>query len=1365
MIHRAPGRLAALLPLLLIAPAAGAATLTGRVLDSGGNPVPGTKVVWEAYRADEETLVDETRGAAPVPLGETATDSEGRFRVTLDKPGVEVAIRVLPGALAGALLPGPYDSSEDVEIDDIELPAAEKVSGRVTDETGKPVSGAKIRARSGSLFEEDDVVRYAETTTGADGAFSIANAPGKSGSLSVRAPGYAPSSQFSMRRTGLANVTLASGGTVSGTVLDPAGKPAEGAIVLSGSLAARSDASGTYRLGGVPRGTQTMEAVGKGDLAARNDAVRVKKGETAEVTLRLARSASVTGSVIDEKTRRPLSGVRVSASTGRFSFRENEAPSRRARTDAKGKFRIAGLAARRYSIKASKADYLSATMPGIVAAVSAPGTVAIALAKAAGVSGRVTDEKGAPVAGTRVRFVSEQGVRAILRGGPAAFLGRPGVGTGPDGGFRLRGLAPEKNLTLEATRPGYVPARRPGVNLRAGEVLKDVSLVLRRGLEARGRVVDAAGQPIAGAEIRLSRPERGGSRFLLAIGGMGDREKPDASSGPDGSFRVAGLEAGEYALAFSREGYAPKRVPSVAVQVEGPNDWAPVVLSAGVAIAGVVRNGKGDAVVGAQVFSFGEGMGMRDTSTDPQGQFRLDGFGADRAVNLSVRAEGYAALHRSVTPPAEDLSLVLKTTGTIRGRVEDAATTRPVTDFSASYTSPRAGGFGGMQIRMGGESEKAFQSADGTFELTDVPAGKWNVTASAPGYRPAEVAGIEIGEGETKEGVVLSLKKGGAVSGRVLDPRRGIGIANATVSWSEGSGASGMGQAQAALARFIGDGPAVSTDGDGRYRLDGLPAGKVTIAAEHPDYLEVSRQVEVEDEATVDLTLSLGGSIAGSVVGKDGRSAVPGAQVTLDEQGGSFSMGGDSSRSDASGNFLFEHLKPGRYRVSARSNAGNTSWKDVVLAESQRLDGVLLEMEGGAVVRGTVSGLPPARLGGVRVFASGKDYQDSAMTGDDGRFTLRDLPAGVVQLQASVAFPSMRSVSKNLEIPEGTAEVPVDIVFEGGARLSGRVTRGDKPLSDVFVSATPDPPNPAGGRSSDRTDEDGRYAIEGLADGNYQVLLSGSGGSYRRSFAVSGDTNGDIALPAVSISGVVTEAGSNEPIEGASVQAESGQETATSAIKRAVTDSHGFYSLDDVDSGNYQLTARKEGYQLKTQPVSVSSSSVERNVSLERGSGLSVRVIDGLTALPLRSVYALAYSATGSVAFSGSVSLDAEGKGEISSLAPGSYALSLFSDGYAPRSFPGLQVPSRELSVGLTPGGRVEVRTEAPLTGWLVDGSGAAYRMSAWRLDGRVNAAPPVSFWEHVAPGSYQLIVPGPSGERSYPFSVTEGATTTVEVR
>lgn len=1363
MTRHSTARLAAALAFLLLPAAARASAVTGRVLDSSGAPVPGAKVAWEVYRTDEETLVDETAATAPAPIGETVTDAEGRFKVALDKPGVEVSIRILPGALPGALLGGPYDSTEDAALGDIELSAAEKVSGRVTDDAGKPVAGARVRAYGGLPFEDENVTLYAETTTGADGTFAIPNSPGR-GRVTARGKGYSPATQTSFQeRVTRVTLTLGIGGTVHGTVLDSDGKPVEGAIVVSGALAAKTDASGQYRIAGVPAGFQAVEAFWK-DFAARKDSLRVKKGETVEVPLRLGRSALVTGTVLDEKTRRPISGVRVSASTGGFSLRGAE-PGRRARTDAKGKFRLTGLRSRAYAIRAAKTDYLPVTMPGVVAGVSAPGTISIALQKSASITGRVTDDAGAPVVGARVRIARDTGIRAIMRGGPAAFLGRPGATTGPDGTFAMRGLAPQKNLTLEAVKSSYVTAKRHGVTLGAGQIVKDVALVLKRGLEARGRVTDTAGNPIAGAEIRLAQSERGGGGFMVRIGGM-NREKPDATSGADGSFRVAGLEAGEYALAVTREGYAPKRVPSANVLDPGPNEWPVIVLAAGVPIAGVVRSSKGEAIVGAEVLAFGEGSGANNSRTDPEGRFRLDGFGSERPVMLNVRADGYASLQKRVTPSAEGVVLVLKASGTIRGRVEDEGTKRPVTDFTASYTEGQGGFGGGMRIVMGGgQADKAFQSSDGTFELADVPPGKWTVRATSPGYRPSEVSGIEVAEGETKEGVVVSLKKGGVVTGRVLDPRRGTGVPNASVDWLEGSDSLGQGRMAAMNARFgEGVGNAATTDADGRFRFDGLPAGKLTFSAQHSDFLETSKQIELDDEATVDLTLGLGGSIAGTVVGKDGRSPVPGAQVLLREQGSSFTMGDDSVRADAGGTFAFEHLKAGRYRVSARSNAGTTSWKDVVLGESQRQDGVLLEMAAGATVQGTVSGLPGGGAGGVRIFASGKDYQDSAMTSDDGRFTLRDVPAGVLRLQASTAFPSMRSTTRNLDVPEGAGEVPVEIVFEGASRLAGRVTQGEKPISGAYVGATPDPPSATGGRASDQTDEDGRYSIEGLSDGSYQVQVSGQGTNYRRAFTISGDTNGDIELPALTLSGFVTDADSSEPLEGANIQAESGRERTGVPARYAATDSRGFYSFEGLDSGNYQITARRDGYQLKTLPVSVSSAPAELNVSLTRGAGLTIRAVDGTTGLPLRSLTVLAYVGSGSLAFTGSVPLDAEGKGEVSSLAPGGYVLYVFSQGFASRSYP-VTVPSPMLSIAMTPGGRVEVRTDAPFTGRLVDGAGAPYLLFPGRLDARVSGAPPVVSWGGLAPGSYRLIVSGPSGENSYPFTVSEGATATVQIR
>jgi hypothetical protein len=45
-----------------------------------------------------------------------------------------------------------------------------------------------------------------------------------------------------------------------------------------------------------------------------------------------------------------------------------------------------------------------------------------------------------------------------------------------------------------------------------------------------------------------------------------------------------------------------------------------------------------------------------------------------------------------------------------------------------------------------------------------------------------------------------------------------------------------------------------------------------------------------------------------------------------------------------------------------------------------------------------------------------------------------------------------------------------------------------------------------------------------------------------------------------------------------------------------------------------------------------------------------------------------------------------------------------------------------------------------------------------------VAIAPPVTVWDHLAPGSYRLIVEGEGGEKSYSFSVAEGQTTRLEV-
>jgi protocatechuate 3,4-dioxygenase beta subunit len=1364
--------------LLLSAAAASAraGSVAGRVLDSAGRPVAGAKVQWFAFRSDDELLLDQTSGASAAPLGEMSTDSNGRFRVVLDKPGVSVAVRILPAGLPSARFSGPFDSSEASDLFEIQIPAAQMAAGHVVDESGKPVAGARVQVALSAAGSDDDGRVLSETVTGPDGAFAAPDAPAGPRALVVRAPGFVAATRIQLEPRSDERISLQKGGTLRGSVLDPAGKPAAGVLVTAEDSAAMTDAQGKYVLSGVAPGGHRVQALWKDEFAARKDGVRVKKGEESEASLALKRGSAIAGTIIEESTRQPVAGVRVSAyaATGFGAFARRRA-ERSARTDQRGRYRIAGLAPARYLVEATRDGYLSSSIVGFNAGGPSP-AANLALRKAATITGRVTDEKGQPVAGARVRITREMGLRRMLRGvaaNPASVLGGQGVVSAGDGAFRIRGLQPEKNLSLEAALTGYATARKPGITLKAGDSIGDVALVVRKGLEARGKIVDSQGQPVAAAEIRAIHRESGitgGARFQMRVMGL-NSDRPDTVTGADGSFAVKGLEEGEYTVAVSKDGYARKTVPSLEVKASGENVWPPITIAAGSALAGTVRDASGAPVVGAQLFAIDIGSGGRpqNAASDSDGRFRMDGFVAERALLLNVSAPGFATLQRNVTPPASDLTIVLKNAGTVRGRVEDADSQKPITDFSVGRSGPRGGPGGGIQIALGrAPGDQNFQSDDGTFELTDVPAGKWTVHAAATGFRTAEVSGVEVAEGETKEGVVLSLKKGGGLSGVVTD-LRGTAVANASVSWHPADSQGGaMGAMVARITGGSGSGGTTTSDADGHFRLDGLPDGRVTVAATHPDYLDASRDVDPSKEASVSLVLGNGASISGTVVGTDGRSGVPGALVQLNEEGdsGGFGPGGsESSRTDGAGNFLFEHLSAGRFKVIASGNASQSVAKEVIVADNQAQSGVLIQMVTGTLLHGTVSGLPSGQLGGVRIVASGTNYSDSTQTDDSGTYSLHDVPSGVIRLQASTSFLSGRTTAKTIEIPTGSTDLPADIAFQGLSRLSGRVTRGDRSLSGLFVIGIPDPPQPSVGRSSTQTDDNGSYALEGLNDGGYQVTVTGQGVSYRKLFTVSGDTPGDIVLPSISVTGTVTESGSGIPLENVTVQAQTGTETQAFAMKQGVSDSSGHYFIDDVDPGSYVLTARRSGYQVKTQNVSVGSDNVQSDITLDRGTGMGIQANDGLTGVPLRGISVLAYAAGGTVAFSGSVSLDSSGRGEIASLGPGVYAIYIFSNGYSPRSLPAVQVPSPTLGVALTPGGRVEVRPVVPVTGRIVDGSGAIYLLGPYRLDGTVRPSPPVTVWDNFAPGSYQLIVTGSDGEKAYPFSVAEGVTTTLQVQ
>ena len=181
----------------------------------------------------------------------------------------------------------------------------------------------------------------------------------------------------------------------------------------------------------------------------------------------------------------------------------------------------------------------------------------------------------------------------------------------------------------------------------------------------------------------------------MVMRGMSN-DKPDTTSGADGSFVLRGLEEGEYSATVSRDGYGHKTASGLAVKAGAENVWPPITIPNGVALSGFVKDSKGQGIPGAQVLAIAIGESIRplDTTTDPEGRFRVDGLAPDKQLFLNVSAEGYGGAQRSVTPPAQDIAIVLKTAGTVQPilRTFASASTRSSRSRTSRSRGPPAGG-------------------------------------------------------------------------------------------------------------------------------------------------------------------------------------------------------------------------------------------------------------------------------------------------------------------------------------------------------------------------------------------------------------------------------------------------------------------------------------------------------------------------------------------------------------------------------------------------------------------------------------------------------------------------------------------------
>ncbi len=281
-------------------------------------------------------------------------------------------------------------------------------------------------------------------------------------------------------------------------------------------------ADGLCRLERLPEGRYWLRVAAPedGEGAAERE-VRIADGETTRVDLALS-PIPVEGRVT--RAGEPLAGYTVSAhrlsETGSTNLVE---PVAEASTDDDGRYRETVWDSGQYSLVLADSSGRPATSKHVdlggggeeVDFDLAPGDLV----------GRVVDQDGEPLEGAQVQAVVREGTGVSFRSGQS----------GADGSFRFPLEATGGTAELSARLDGYRPSPKVELPLAEGAAPPPVTLTLTRGKLLHGRLLGAAGAPVARATIFAYPVALPAARGDLAMSGH-------AASAADGSFEILPAE-------------------------------------------------------------------------------------------------------------------------------------------------------------------------------------------------------------------------------------------------------------------------------------------------------------------------------------------------------------------------------------------------------------------------------------------------------------------------------------------------------------------------------------------------------------------------------------------------------------------------------------------------------------------------------------------------------------------------------------------------------------------------------------------------------------------------------------------------------